>query len=70
MFNRERESPPAYGATRADLHGWYADALQPKVARAVAQGRIEPGRACELHRRMTDLLHADSIPRIGAEASR
>lgn len=57
------------GWYRADLRGWYAEELKPKVTRAVAQGRVDPSRACELHRLMADLLEA-SLPPIGAEGPR
>jgi hypothetical protein len=65
-YDRDRESARARCASPVDLHGWYADELQPKVARAVAQGRIDPARACELHRLLTSTLH----PPGGPEASR
>ena len=64
------DAPPARCASPAALHGWYADELQPKVARAAAQGRIDPGRACELHRLMTNLLQSAGITRSEAGISR
>lgn len=70
MLDRDREARRARCASPADLHGWYADELQPKVARAAAQGRIDPGRARELHRLMTNLLGSSGVPRSGSEASR
>jgi len=70
MLDRVRESPRPRCTSRADLHGWYADELQPKIARAAAQGRIDHGRACELHRLMINLLRSDGVPRSGAGASR
>lgn len=62
------DAPRARCASPADLHGWYADELQPKVARATLQGRIDPARACELHRLMTNLLQSSGVPHSGAEA--
>lgn len=70
MLKRDRESPCARCASPADLHGWYVDELRPKVARAAAQGRIDPGRACELHRLMINLLQSARVMHGGAEASR
>jgi hypothetical protein len=64
------DAPRARCASSADLHGWYADELKPKVASAAAQGRIDPGRACELHRLMTNLLRSSGVPHSGSEASR
>jgi hypothetical protein len=43
-------------ASRASAHDWYSGELRPKVARAVAEGRVDAGRADELHRLMTELL--------------
>ncbi len=70
MLDRDWEAPRARCASAADLHVWYADELQPKVARAAVQGRIDPARACELHRVMTNLLQSAGVPHSGAEASR
>lgn len=70
MLDRVWEPPPARCGSPTDLHGWYADELQPKVARAAAKGRIDPGRACELHRLMTHLLQSSAVAHSGSEASR
>jgi len=70
MFDRDCESPRARCVSPADLRGWYAHDLQPKVARAAAQGWIDPGRASELHRLMTNLLQSIGVPHTGAGASR
>ncbi|HET8557627.1 MAG TPA: hypothetical protein VFP34_12600 [Microlunatus sp.] len=57
-------------ASPAELRGWYVDELQPKLARAAAQGRIDPGRACALHRLMGNLLQSARVTHGRAEASR
>jgi hypothetical protein len=41
---------------RHALRGWYVHGLHSKLARAVAEGRVDAGRADELHRLMTQLL--------------
>jgi len=69
MATSDREAPHARGASPADLQGWYVDELQPKLARAAAQGRIDPGRACALHRLMGNLLQSPRVTHSGAEAS-
>jgi hypothetical protein len=38
------------------LRDWYAHGLRSKVTRAVDEGRVDPRRARELHRLMTQLL--------------
>jgi hypothetical protein len=43
-------------SARASSHDWYSGELRPKVARAVAEGRVDASRADELHRLMTQLL--------------
>lgn len=70
MLNPDWEAPRARCASPADLHGWYADEIQPKVARAAAQGRIDPGRGCELHRLMTNLLPSAGVPHSEADVSK
>ena len=45
-------------SSRESAHDWYSGELRPKVARAVAEGRVDAGRADELHRLMTQLLEA------------
>jgi hypothetical protein len=67
---RDCESLRRSGASHGDLREWYAHELRPKVARAVAQGRVDVERACELHRLMTEVLETDRLPRAGAEPSR
>jgi len=69
MLNHDWEARRARCASPADLHGWYAGELQPKVARAAAQGRIDPVRACELQRLMTSLLQSSGVPHGGSGAS-
>jgi hypothetical protein len=70
MFNRDRASSRARRASADDLYDWYADELQPKVVRAVAQRRIDPNRACDLHRLMRDLLQPKDVSRPAAKALR
>ncbi len=67
---RDCESLRRSGASHADLREWYAHELSPKVARAVAQGRVDAASACELQRLMTEMLETGRLPGAGAEPSR
>jgi hypothetical protein len=42
------------------LPSWYSDGLQPKIVRAVRDGRVDHARAADLHRLMTELLGAQT----------
>ena len=77
MRRREGELQSAAGsrhASRTSARHWYSDELRPKVARAVAEGRVDAGRADELHRLMTELLeagrrNADDVERVAQAAA-
>lgn len=51
-----REPPRS---STANVRDWYAGGLQPKLARAVAEGRVDAGQAAELHWLMTRLLEPE-----------
>ena len=53
---KENSTLNDFGEPGQSLPSWYSDDLQPKVARAVSDGRVDQVRAADLHRLMTELL--------------
>lgn len=47
----------------AKLEEWYSEGLRSKLERAVADGRVDAGRADELDRLMAQLLESDCFAR-------
>lgn len=45
------------------LEEWYSEGLRSKLERAVADGRVDAGRADELDRLMAQLLESDCFAR-------
>lgn len=57
---------------RAELRSWYVHGLQPKLARAVSSGTVDPGAAAALDadlRRLLDLSPARTAVRLAAPAN-